>query len=302
MSAAAISTPRCCALAQREVGIACKVAFLSSPQVYADRPTRVETVETHFSWVFLTDRDVYKLKKPLRSDGIDLSTVQARRRNAEAEMRLNRRLAADVYLGVMPLTLAADGVLTVGGKGFVADWLVKIVHFPTERMLGRRLALGDWHYADIHALAGFLAKFFATAQRVPVEPMAYLDRFRAECRASQRAFRCSGSPALQSAVDCVVRYIEAFIGRHRGLLVQRLGNRRIVEGHGDLRPEHICLGPAPRIIDCLEFRYDLRCLDPVDELAFLAMECERPGSHTPGPTIVLHQSGHRAVHDSGRAQ
>ena len=96
MSAAGINTPRCCALPQREVDIACKVAFLSSPQVYADRPTLVETVETHFSWVFLTDRYVYKLKKPLRSDGIDLSTVQARQRNAEAEMRLNRRLAADV--------------------------------------------------------------------------------------------------------------------------------------------------------------------------------------------------------------
>jgi aminoglycoside phosphotransferase family enzyme len=163
-----------------------------------------------------------------------------------------------------------------------------MVRLPTERMLDRRLALGDWHCADIHALAGFLAKFFATAQRVPVEPMAYLGRFRAECRARQRAFRCSGSPALQSAVDCVVRYIEAFIGRHRGLLVQRLGNRRIVEGHGDLRPEHICLGPAPRIIDCLEFRYDLRCLDPVDELAFLAMECERLGSYTTGRTLFHH--------------
>jgi hypothetical protein len=124
MNAAPTGTLHSCAPAAREVGIACKVGFLSSPQVYADRPARVETVETHFSWVFLTDRYVYKLKKPLCSDGIDLSTVQARQRNAEAEVRLNRRLAADDYLGVMPLTLAADGVLTVGGKGFVTDWLV----------------------------------------------------------------------------------------------------------------------------------------------------------------------------------
>jgi aminoglycoside phosphotransferase family enzyme len=68
------------------------VAFLAPPQVYAEQPTLVEIVETHFSWVFLTDWHVYKLKKPLRSDGVDFSTVQARQRNAAAEVRLNRRL------------------------------------------------------------------------------------------------------------------------------------------------------------------------------------------------------------------
>ena len=89
-----------------------------------------------------------------------------------------------------------------------------MVRLPAERMLDRRLACGDWHYADIHSLADHLAKFFATARRVPIQPIAYLDRFRAECRASRYAFHSSGSPQLQHAVDCVVRDIEAFIGRH----------------------------------------------------------------------------------------
>ena len=118
--------------------------------------------------------------------------------------------------------------------------------------------------------------------------MAYLDRFRAECRASRRAFHSSGTPALRYAVNCVVRYIEAFIGRCPGVLLQRLEARRVVEGHGDLRPEHICLGSTPRIIDCLEFRPDLRCLDPVDELAFLAMECERLGARSIGRVLFHH--------------
>src|SRR5262249_44691745 len=71
----------------------------------------------------------------------------------------------------------------------------------------------------------------------------------------------------QHAADCIVRYIEAFINHRYSLLLQRLEDRRIVEGHGDLRPEHIRLGSAPRI-DCLEFRPDLRYLDPVDEPCF----------------------------------
>jgi aminoglycoside phosphotransferase family enzyme len=268
----------CCVRVLLDVDIARKVAFLASPQAYDERPARVEIVETHFSWVFLTDQHVYKLKKPLRSDGIDFTTLEARRRNAEAEVRLNRRLAADVYLGVVPLTLTGGRALAIGGRGVAADWLVKMVRLPAERMLDRRLVCSDCHYVDVHALAGFLVKFFATARPVPIQPMAYLDRFRAECRASRRAFYSGGSRPLQYAADCVVRYIWAFMARHYGLLLQRVEDRRIIEGHGDLRPEHICLGPAPRIIDCLEFRRDLRCLDPVDELAFLAMECERLGA------------------------
>ena len=167
MSAARDSTKRWKPGAE-EIDVSCKVAFLGLPQNYAERPTRVEKIETHFSWIFLTDWYVYKLKKPLRGDGFDFSTAQARRRNAEAEMRLNRRLAPGIYLGVVPLTLAGGCGLAIGSKGVVVDWLVKMVRLPAERMLDRRLARGDWHYADAHALADFLAKFFATARRVPI--------------------------------------------------------------------------------------------------------------------------------------
>jgi uncharacterized protein len=287
-SAARDGTVKRSGRASAEIDVSCKVAFLASPQAYAERPTRVETVETHFSWVFLTDRHVYKLKKPLRSDGVGFSTVEARQRNAEAEVRLNRRLAPEVYIGVVPLTLVGGCSLAIGGKGIAVDWLVKMVRLPAQRMLDRRLVRSDWQYADIHALAGCLAKFFATARRVPVQPIAYLDRFRAECRASRCAFRCNGSPPLQHAGDRVVRFLEAFIERRNDLLLRRLAERRIVEGHGDLRPEHICLGSAPRIIDCLEFRLDLRCLDPAEELTFLAMECERLGVGNIGRVLFWH--------------
>jgi aminoglycoside phosphotransferase family enzyme len=276
------------ATAPREIDIAHKVAFLALSRAYEERPACVETIETHFSWVFLTDRHVYKLKKPLRSGGVDFTRVEARQRNAEAEVRLNRRLAADVYFAVVPLTLAGDGSLAIGGQGIPVDWLVKMVRLPAERMLNRRLICSDWYYADIHALGGFLAKFFGTARRVAVQPIAYLNRFRAECRASRLAFRRSGSPALQHAVDSIERHIEQFIGGRYGLLLQRVADCRVVEGHGDLRPEHVCLGSAPRIIDCLEFRFDLRCLDPVDELAFLTMECARLGARGIGDVLFWH--------------
>jgi uncharacterized protein len=271
--------------AQHEIGIDRKVAFLRSPTAYPQQPGRVERIETHFSWVFLTDRYVYKLKKPLRGEGFDFTSADARRRNAETEVRLNRRLARDVYVGVVPLTLAADCDLEIAGEGVVIDWLVKMVRLPAERMLDHRLAQGDWRRADMKALGDRLVRFFATARRVIINPTLYLDRFRAECRYSCHALRSSGGPALQHAAQFVARRIEAFISCREDLLLRRLHEGRLVEGHGDLRPEHICFGPEPQIIDCLEFRADLRSLDPVDELAFLSMECERMSAHGIGPIL-----------------
>jgi aminoglycoside phosphotransferase family enzyme len=286
----------CRGSAQREIGIDRKVAFLGSPAAYPEEVSRVERIETHFSWVFLTDRHVYKLKKPLLGDGFDFSSPAARRRNAEAEVRLNRRLARDVYIGVVPLTLGVECDLAIGGPGVAIDWLVKMVRLPAGRMLDRRLARGDWHRADMSALADRLARFFATARRVKIPLPVFLARFHAECRDSRRALQSSGGSELQHAVQYVVRRIEAFLYGREYLLRQRLDEGRLVEGHGDLRPEHICLGATPTIIDCLEFRADLRFLDPVDELAFLTMECERVGARSVGQ-VLFHRYCLRA-HDS----
>jgi uncharacterized protein len=286
----------CHGSAQHEIGVDRKVAFLGSSAAYAERPTRVERIETHFSWVFLTDRHVYKLKKPLRGEGFDFSSSEARRRNAEAEVRLNRRLARDVYLGVLPLTLEAGGDLAIAGGGGVIDWLVRMIRLPAERMLDSRLACGDWYRSDIHPLADRLARFFAAARRMNIQPTVYLDRFRAECRDSRLALLSNGGPALQHSTQYTTRRTLAFIDCRKDLLLQRLEDGRVVEGHGDLRPEHICLGSPPVIIDCLEFRADLRFLDPVDELAFLTMECERMGAY--GIGRVLFGRYYLRTHDS----
>ncbi|MGC2199471.1 MAG: hypothetical protein WA633_04880 [Stellaceae bacterium] len=274
------------------VGMHRKLAYLASPEAYAERPIRVDTIETHYSWVFLTGRYVYKLKKPLRGTGFDFSTCEARQRNANAEVRLNRRLAPDIYLGIVPLTLEHSSGFALGGKGVVVDWLVKMVRIPAEQMLDRRLTRGDWHFADIHALAACLAKFFASARRVHTDLPDYLERFRVECQSSRDSFYRDGSPGLQHIANYVQRHMEGFIRRREDLLLERLEDRRIVEGHGDLRPEHISLGSSPRVIDCLEFRRDLRFLDPVEELAFLGMECERLGARCIAPILFHHYCRH----------
>ncbi|MBI3915832.1 MAG: hypothetical protein HY322_02345 [Betaproteobacteria bacterium] len=136
----------------REFPITEKVAFLRRPEAYAPAPHRVDVVETHMSWVFLADALVYKLKKPVRYEFLDFSTLEARRLNCQREVELNRRLAPDVYRGTVPLTLRSDGSLRLGGPGTTIEWLVEMRRLPADRMLDAAIRSHSVEPADVRAL------------------------------------------------------------------------------------------------------------------------------------------------------
>jgi aminoglycoside phosphotransferase family enzyme/predicted kinase len=254
-----------------------KVSFLSRPASYPEPASAVLAIETHMSWVFLTDRHAWKLKKPVRFDYLDFATVGARERHCAEEVRLNRRLSPGVYLEPVPLT-RDGGRLAIGGDGGVVDWLVKMKRLPAEKMLDRLIRARAVPEADLRNAIGALCRFYRDAPPVALEPDAYLDRLAAGIAANRRVLEApeSGLPAALYAPTC--ERLGALLREHAAAFAERVRAGRIVEGHGDLRPEHVCLTPEPKFIDCLEFARDLRILDTADELAFLALECERLGA------------------------
>jgi aminoglycoside phosphotransferase family enzyme len=262
-------------LASGMAALAAKVEFLKRAESYPGRPERVEAVETHMSWVFLTDTRAYKLKKPVRYEFLDFSTVDARRRDCEEEVRLNRRLAPDVYFGILPLVLAPGGSLQVGGSGEVVDWLVEMRRLPAERMLDYAIRNRTLEEADLHRLAALLAAFYSQCPPAETVPAAYRGKLQDAIRANHRVLRDPvwGLPA--KAVERIASAQLEFLRREAALFDERVRAGKVVEAHGDLRPEHVCLEPRPVIFDCLEFNRDFRILDIADELAFLAMECAR---------------------------
>jgi aminoglycoside phosphotransferase family enzyme len=268
-----------------EVGIAAKVGFLRQPTAYLEPGGRVETVETHMSWVFLTERFAYKLKKPVRYDFLDFRSLQSRRQSCEEEVRLNRRLAPEVYLGVVPLTQDPDGGLRLGGFGEPVDWLVKMHRLPPKRMLDRAIAQGTLTPPQVRDLALFLAEFYRNAPPVAMTAQAYRARLDAEIAANLRHLRDPAYDLPGHLVERPCRAQADFLAAHPALFDRRASDRRIIEAHGDLRPEHICLGPRPQIIDCLEFKREFRILDPADELSFLSLECARLGAANVEPLL-----------------
>ena len=265
--------PNACAPETRDPGLAAKVAFLSLPASFAEPTRTVVGVETHMSWVFLLDDHAYKLKKPVRLPYLDFSTVALRRVACADEVRLNRRLATGVYVGAVPLTSDDQQKLAIDGGGSVVDWLVRMRRLPAERMLDRMIAAGTLTDDDVRRVVRKLAAFYRARTRIPTTAEAYCQRFAAGIRENRRELaRPAYGLAARDVLDLCDRQ-ESALDRHRDMLAARAG--RLVEAHGDLRPEHVCVEAEPQIIDCLEFSRDLRCLDPVDELGFLALECER---------------------------
>lgn len=266
--------------------LADKVAFLKQPGSYPAPTLGVEAVETHISWVFLTDAFAYKLKKPVRYEYLDFSTPEARRLDCEEELRLNRRLAAEVYLAVAPLMLGSDGSLNLRGQGRPLDWLVQMRRLPAERMLDaliRRRAVTE---GEVRGLAHKLAAFYAGSAQERMSAEAYRQRLAGEIAKNLEEL---SRPEFRLPTQRLSRIAEAqsaFLQRQPALLDARVAQGRIVEGHGDLRPEHVCLTPEPVVIDCLEFKRDFRILDPLDELGYLALECERLGMPEIGPWLL----------------
>jgi len=281
------STPAAVASSRtRRRTLAEKVAFLRRPEAYAGAPSRVEAIETHMSWVFLTGDLAYKLKKPVRYRYFDFRGLAGRRRNCEAEVRLNRRLAPSVYLGIVPLVVDADGKLRLEGEGGIVDWLVRMRRLPSERMLDRAIRDGTVQPAQLERVAVLLADFFRTADRVAIHPRTFRRRIADGIAESAAELLDTAFDLPAARVVRVRDTLDRTLALEAALFDRRVAAGRVVEGHGDLRPEHVCLGPDPTVIDCLEFRRELRILDWADELAFLAMECERLGSPATGATIL----------------
>lgn len=258
-----------------------KVAFLSSPGAFPGRRGITARRETHMSWLFFAGDAVYKLKKPVRLSYLDFSSLALRRKACEAEFHLNQQLAPGVYQGVTPLVRTDEG-LRLGGAGEVVDWLVEMRRLDLSRTLEARLLDGGVTDAELRALAERLAAFYRRgtwSRRTTVQNLA---SWRALLALNRRVLL---DPALGMPSGDVRRVLAVqarFLRRRSDLLAQRIRARRLVDAHGDLRPEHIWMGPPILIIDRLEFSAELRWVDWLDEMMFLEVETERLGVHDVG--------------------
>ena len=267
-----------------------KVRFMLEPGSYPHRPEGVESIETHFAWVFFAGPYAYKLKKPVSHGALDLRTLAARERDCRDELRLNRRLAQDIYLETLPLCADGRGKLKLGNGGRPVDWLVKMRRLPAGRMLDTAIRDGTLRPEELRPLVKKLVRFYRDTPQTKITAGQYLKRLAELITQNERELcrkKFELDPEFVASVGAAQR---AYLDENPSVFAGRVREHRIVEAHGDLRPEHIYLGdeshPEPAVIDCLEFSRDLRIMDCADELAFLALECERLDAAEVGALII----------------
>ena len=255
------------------------VRALLGPEAYAHPTEALSLRETHASWVILAGAYAYKVKKPVDLGFLDFSTIQRRVTDCVEEVRLNRRLCPDVYLGVVDVVMR-DGTYFLGGPGRSVEPAVWMRRLPESGMLPNLLARGQVDTQLVQRIARHLADFHATATTGPgVDEFGSLATVRANWDESFVQMAPFLGRTISEETDAAIAtYVHRFLSEQAALLERRVADGRIRDGHGDLHAASICVEPERlHFFDCLQFAPRFRCADVAAEVAFLAMDLEHYG-------------------------
>lgn len=255
-----------------------RLQSLLQPAAYPDAPAEVRLLQTHVSWIFLAGDYAYKIKKPVNFGFLDFSSLDRRRFYCDEEVRLNRRLCPETYLGVVPVRAAAEGA-AFHGDGEVLDYAVKMQRLPAARMADRLLADGKLTGEHLRLVAATVAAFHGNAARSPeISNYGSLEAISRNCEENfQQIGRFVGETLSGRDLDLLRGWLERFLSERAELFAARLAGGFICEGDGDIHLENICLTERVCIFDCIEFSDRLRCGDTAADIAFLLMDLEFHG-------------------------
>jgi len=234
-----------------------------------------ELIETHISWLLLVEEHVYKIKKPLSFSFLDFSTFEKRKYYCEEEVRLNRRLSPDIYLGVAPIT-EADGIISIRGSGKVLDHAVKMKRLPQELRMDRLLEKGEITEDIVRNIAGIIADFHSRIDVILDKKHGSWDLVKRQIDdLADHRDTIEDACGLGGDVDFILERSDGFIIKNKDLFMKRQEGGFVRDCHGDLHSANIFIVDSkPVIFDCIEFSEDFRFIDVASEIAFMIMDLE----------------------------
>ena len=254
---------------------------LTRPEAYENPPEEVEFRQTHISLLFFAGARVYKVKKAVDLGFLDFTTLEKRRHYCDEEVRLNRRLAANVYLGAVPITRTAEGRFSFVGDGPAVEWAVEMVRLPERGMFAEMLERGEIDNEQMNSMVSLLARFHADAPTGPgVDEYASPAAIRTNVEQNLEQLSSSvASGILSPAQYAFLKHRrQRFLESRAELLERRVHEGRARDGHGDLHAGNLCLTDDGIVVyDCIEFSRQFRCADVAADVAFLAMDLDQRG-------------------------
>lgn len=271
---------------------------MADPGFYPHGPRAVDVRETTISLVFLAGERVYKLKKPVRLPFLDYRDPRRRRELCAEEVRLNRRLAPEVYRGVRAVVRRGERLeLAEEDDPAAVEWAVEMERLPEERTLAALLEACRLEPEAMRRVGRRIADFHAEVE-VPDEPAGVAAVKRSIDENFQPLLDLELPPVDRGRLASAARFFDAFLVAHRDLLARRAAGGRVRDGHGDLRLEHVLVvDDGVLAYDCVEFDAALRCIDVSADLAYLVMELGQRGA--PGLAAELVDAYRQAGGDPG---
>ncbi len=254
-------------------------------------------IQTHASYVVLTARRVFKVKKPVNFGFLDFSTLEKRRYFCEREVALNRRLCPGIHLGVLPISIT-NGRLAFGTGKRIVEYAVEMRRLPERDFMLERMKRGEIGTPEVDAIVATLAPFYEVQKATrEIEEWGRVAKLRIS---TDENFRQTedfvGVTISRPAFEAIRFFTNAFFRRHAALFSARVREGRIRDCHGDLHLEHIHLSPRQlTIYDCIEFNDRFRYIDVASDAAFLSMDFDFRGH----PDLARHFAKRlgRALHD-----
>jgi len=253
------------------------VEALMKPDAYDEEAGQVELIQTHISFVFLTDKQVYKVKKAVDLGFLDFTTLEKRRFFCEKELELNRRLCRDMYLEVVPIN--KSNVIKIKGRGETVEYAVKMKKMPQERMMNKLLEENKVDNRLIDRMAKIIAEFHSkTKTNRRISKFGSLATIETNWRENfEQTREFIGETVSMKDFKLIRERIDRFMKNNASLFEKRISDGRVRDCHGDIHSGNIFVTDRIYIFDAIEFNERFRYSDVASDIAFLAMDLDFKG-------------------------
>jgi aminoglycoside phosphotransferase family enzyme len=247
---------------------------LLKPEAYPQETGKIDLIQTHISFVFLTKNYVYKVKKAVNFGFLDFSTLEKRRFYCEKELELNRRLCPEIYLEVVNINKSTS--IKISGNGEIIEYALKMKRLPQEKIMTVLLKQNKVNQKKIGEIARIIAEFHSKAQTsleinefgsLKIVKTNWDENFAQTTKYINQTISQTDFQFMQTKINC-------FIEKNNALFESRIVDKRIRDCHGDLHSGNIFITEKICIFDAIEFNDRFRYSDVAADVAFLAMDLD----------------------------
>ncbi|MBN1470787.1 MAG: AAA family ATPase [Syntrophaceae bacterium] len=252
---------------------------MKQPDFYPHHPREVEFIQTHISYIFIAGDFVYKIKKPLKFDFLDFTSLEKRKHFCEEELKLNRRLAPATYLDVVAISRNSAGHITLDKGTDIIEYAVRMKKLPADRMLRTLLSRGMANEKIMDSLARKIALFHQQARTgKDIDEMGRIENIRHNNEENfDETVNYINITIPEYQYNFIQDYVHKFLMEKETFFQKRIHDHKIRDCHGDLHLDHICINDDITIFDCIEFNERFRYGDVAEDVAFLTMDIDFNG-------------------------